>query len=55
MSKLVEEDCPRNPAEVLSLIGDFLTDGMTYSDLEATKICETISRALLEQKLISIE
>ena len=32
MSKLVEEDCPRNPAELFGLIGDFLTDGMVYTE-----------------------
>jgi hypothetical protein len=55
MAKLVAEDCPRNPAEVFVLIGDFLTDGMVYSDEEALKICETISKSLNEQKLIQIE
>lgn len=48
MAKLVAEDCPKNPAEVFSLIGDFLTDGMVYSDDEAHKICEVISKSLLE-------
>ena len=55
MAKLVSEDCPRNPAEVFALIADFLTDGMVYSDAEALRICEIISKTLLEQKLISIE
>jgi hypothetical protein len=48
MAKLVAEDCPRNPAEVFALLGDFLTDGMTYSDAEALRICEIISKGLLD-------
>jgi hypothetical protein len=48
IAKLVEEDCPRNPVEVFSLIGDFLTDGMVYTDEEAYKICEALSKILLE-------
>ena len=55
IAKLVEEDCPRNPVEVFSLIGDFLTDGMVYTDEEAYKICEALSKILLEQKMIMVD
>jgi hypothetical protein len=44
MSLLVNEDCPKNAAELISLIGDFMTDGMSYSEDEAFKHCETIIR-----------
>ena len=55
MSKLVEEDCPRNPAELYGLIGDFLTDGMVYNEDSAFKVCETLSKIFLDKKLIVVE
>ena len=55
MSLLVNEDCPKNAAELVSLIGDFMTDGMSYSDDEAFKHCETIIRILIDQKMILVE
>ena len=55
MSLLVNDDCPKNAAELVSLIGDFMTDGMAYSDDEALKHCETIIRILIEKKLIMVE
>ena len=55
MAKLIEEDTPRNPAELFSLIGDFLTDGMVYTGDAAYKICEVTSKILLDKKLIVIE
>jgi hypothetical protein len=36
-------------------VGDFLTDGMTYTEDEAYKICEILSKILLEKKLIVVE
>jgi len=36
-------------------VGDFLTDGMTYTEEEAFKICEIVSKILLERKLIVVE
>ena len=32
MSLIINEDSPKNPVELVSLIGDFLTDGMAYSE-----------------------
>ena len=55
IAKLVQEDCPKNAAELYTLIGDFLTDGMVYNEDEAFKICEVISKILLEKNLIVIE
>ena len=48
MAMLINEDAPKNAAELVSLIGDFMTDGMSYSDEEAFKHCETIIRTILE-------
>jgi len=55
MAKLIEEDTPRNAAELYSLIGDFLTDGMVYTEDAAYKICEVTSKILLDRQLIVIE
>ena len=55
IAKLVEEDQPRNAAELYTLIGDFLTDGMVYSEDEAFKICEVMARILLEKRFVVIE
>lgn len=55
MAKLIMEDTPRNAPELFGLIGDFLTDGMVYSDDAAYKICEVMSKILLEKKLIVVE
>merc|ERR1719464_56309 len=55
IAKLVEEDCPRNAVELYTLIGDFLTDGMVYSEDEAYKICEVMSKILLEKRYVVIE
>jgi hypothetical protein len=55
MAKLVNEDCPRNASELYGLVGDFLTDGMTYTEEEAFKICESVSKILLEKKLIAVD
>lgn len=37
MSLIVNEDCPKNAPELISLIGDFMTDGMAYTEEEAYK------------------
>lgn len=55
MAKLVEEDTPRNAAELYSLIGDFLTDGMAHTEDSAYKVCEVMSKILLDKKLIVVE
>jgi hypothetical protein len=55
MSLLVNEDCPKNAAELISLIGDFMTDGVAYTDEEAFKHCETIIKILHDKKLVKIE
>lgn len=55
MAKLVNEDCPRNASELYNLVGDFLTDGMCYSEEEAFKICDIVIKILLERKLIVVE
>mmetsp|Transcript_102188 Transcript_102188/g.141227 ORF Transcript_102188/g.141227 Transcript_102188/m.141227 type:complete len:212 (-) Transcript_102188:1487-2122(-) len=55
MSLLVNEDCPKNAAELNSLIVDFLTDGMTYTEDQSVKKCEIIIKILLDKKLIKIE
>jgi hypothetical protein len=48
MSLLINEDAPKNAAELSSLISDFLTDGMSYTDDEAYKQCELIIKILHE-------
>ncbi|CDW90593.1 abc transporter f family member 3-like [Stylonychia lemnae] len=55
MSLIVNEDAPKNAAELVSLIGDFMTDGMSYTEEEAFKLSETIMKTLLDQKLLRIE
>jgi len=55
MTKLIEEDTPRNAAELFSLLKDFLTDGMVHTDDAAYKVCEVMSKILLEKKLIVVE
>eukprot|EP00347_Sterkiella_histriomuscorum_P009134 403342390 len=55
MSLIVNEDAPKNAAELISLIGDFMTDGMAYTEDEALKASEHIMKSLLDQKLLKIE
>jgi hypothetical protein len=55
MALLVNEDCPKNAAELVSLIGDFMTDGMVYSDEEAFQQCEHIIERLHSERLIVVE
>ena len=55
MAKLVNEDAPRNAAELFNLIGDFMTDGMIYSEDAAFKVCEVMSKILLERQLVIVE
>ena len=55
MAKLILEDAPRNAAELYSLISDFMTDGMMYSEDAAYKLCEVMSKVLLDRKLIVVE
>ena len=55
MSLLINEDAPKNAAELSSLISDFMTDGMSYTDDEAYKQCEHIIKILHDQKLVQIE
>lgn len=55
MAKLIEEDAPRNAAELFNLIGDFMTDGMVYSEDAAFKVCEVMSKILLERQLVVVE
>ena len=52
MSLLINEDAPKNAAELSSLISDFMTDGMSYTDDEAYKQCEHIIKILHDQKLV---
>lgn len=54
MSKMINEDAPRNATELFGLIKDFLTDGMQHTDDEAFKVCDIISKILLEKKLIVV-
>jgi len=44
MALLIVEDVPKNAKELVHLIGDFLTDGMTYDETESMKICTTVSK-----------
>ena len=55
MSLIVNEDAPKNAAELVSLIGDFMTDGMAYTEEEAYKGSETIMKILIEHNLLRIE
>lgn len=54
MAKLIDEDAPRNAAELFNLIGDFMTDGMIFSEDAAFKVCEVMSKVLLERKLVIV-
>lgn len=54
MSKLIQEDAPRNATELFALIQDFLTDGMCYTEEEAFKICDVIQKILIEKRLIVV-
>lgn len=54
MSRLILEDCPRNATELFGLIQDFVTDGMAHSEEEAFKICDVLSKILIDKKLIVI-
>jgi len=40
---------------LFNLLGDFMTDGMVYSEETAFKICEVMSKILLERQMIVIE
>lgn len=55
MSLIVNEDCPKNAAELISLIGDFMTDGMAYTEEESYKQCENLMKIFLEQKLLKVD
>ncbi len=49
MAKLIVEDTPRNAPELYSLVGDFMTDGMVFTEDSAYKVCEVMSKILLER------
>ena len=55
MSLLVNEDCPKNTVELVSLVGDFMTDGMVYQEHEVKKHCETMMKLFLEKNLLKVE
>jgi len=55
MALLVAEDCPKNARELFGLIGDFLTDGMAYTEEEGQKLCMVIQKHFLDRKLIKID
>lgn len=55
MALIVNEDAPKNAAELITLIGDFMTDGMAYTEDEAFKGCEIIMKHLLEHQLLRVE
>ena len=55
MSLLINEDCPKNYKELNGLIGDFLTDGMAYTEDESMKLCQTLQKQFMEKSLISVE
>jgi hypothetical protein len=48
MSKLVYEDCPKNPKELHGLLGDFMSDGLAYNQEEAMKLCVVIQKMIVE-------
>ena len=54
MALLIVEDMPKNAKELLALIGDFLSDGMTYDEDEGWKLTQVISKMLTDQNLIEI-
>ena len=55
IAQLIKEDAPRNSAELFALIRDFMTDGIVYSDAEASKICDVLQKVFLDKKLIVLE
>lgn len=54
MALLVNEDCPHNPAELHSLLGDFLSDGLAYSEDEGLKLCNVLYKHLIDQSLLNV-
>jgi hypothetical protein len=55
MALLITEDCPKNPKELIALLGDFLSDGMCYNEEESVKLCAIISKSLIDRLLINVE
>jgi len=55
MALLIAEDAPKNARELNALIGDFLTDGMAYTEEDGLKLCQTLQKHFLDKKLISVE
>jgi ATP-binding cassette subfamily F protein 3 len=54
MALLVDEDQPKNIAELYNLIVDFITDGLTYSNDEAHKMCQTMFKLFQDNNLLSL-
>lgn len=46
MASMINEEPSKNGIELYNLIGDFITDGMTYSREEARELCETLVKHL---------
>jgi hypothetical protein len=52
MALLVQEDNPANSAELHGLISDFLTDGMVYTEDQAFKVSELLSKQFVDKNLV---
>ena len=46
MAQLITEDCPKNAKELRGLIGDFLTDGMAYTNETSLKLCQILHKMM---------
>jgi hypothetical protein len=55
MALLVNEDQPKNAKELSGLLGDFLTDGMTYTEEESFKTCTLMFKQFNDANLMSLE
>ena len=51
MTHLIHEEPPNNKVDLFKLIGDFLTDGMVYSNEEGLALCEALSDDLMSAGL----
>ena len=51
MTHLIHEEPPNNKVDLFKLIGDFLTDGMVYSNEEGLTLCESLSDELMKAGL----
>jgi hypothetical protein len=52
MAQLIVEDSPQNHSELISLLGDFLSDANEYNEERSAHICEHILKSLVEKGMV---